>query len=112
MATFYLLPPRECLEHAVGQFVNRILPGVPVPESLWACLVEHLVGLPNSQPMQFVIHREDLPGLGSLDRDLVEGFGAEAGDRIVEVGLATSGQNPTVREWVMPVTVSKSLSVR
>lgn len=112
MATFYLLPPRECLEHAVGQFVNRILPGVPVPESLWACLVEHLVGLPNSHSARYVIHREDLPGLGSLDRDLVEGFGAEAGDRIVEVGLATHGQNPTVQEWVMPVAVSESLSVR
>ena len=112
MATYYLLPPRECLEHAVGQFVNRILPGVPIPESLWACLVEHLVGLPSAHSARYVIHREDLPGMGSLDRDLVEGFGAEAGDRVVEVGLATHGQNPIVREWVMPVAVSESPFVR
>ena len=112
MATFYLLPPRECLEHAVEQFVNRVLPGVPVPATIWTTLVEQLVGVPSAESTQFVIHREELPGVGSLVQDLVEGYGAEQGDRIVEVGFAKSGQLPEVHEWVMPRIVSESPAVR
>src|SRR5204862_216109 len=31
MATFYLLPPRACLEQSLGELLVRLLPGLPAP---------------------------------------------------------------------------------
>ena len=108
MATFYLLPPRECLEQAVAEFVNRIIPGLPVPPSACEALLTSLVS--DEQSVYFV-HREDLPGVDSL-AELCVGFGAEPGDRVIEIGLA-SGQRPAaVRHTTIPRTVSVNPSAR
>ncbi len=99
MATFYLLPPRECLEQAAAAFVARVLPGVPAPATLWEDLLALLTaGLAET----FFIHREDLPGGDELADDLAAGFGAEPGDEVVEVGLATGPAPARVRRWVVP----------
>jgi hypothetical protein len=101
MATFYLLPPRECLEQAAAEFVARVLPGVPAPAALWEDL---LALLTPRQPETFFIHREDLPGGDPVD-DLAAGFGAEPGDTVVEVGLATGTASARVRRLVVPGAV-------
>jgi hypothetical protein len=101
MATFYLLPPREYLEQATTDFVARVLPGVPAPATLW----EDLLGiLAAGRPGTFFVHREDLPG-GEPAADLAAGFGAEPGDTVVEVGLASGSAPARVRRWAVPAAV-------
>ncbi len=101
MATFYLLPPRECLEQAVAEFVRRIVPGVPVPESLCEQILDSLVGQAGDS---YFVHREDLAG-GPVAADLADGFGAEPGDAVIEVGTAVGNRPATVRAWTMPTAV-------
>ena len=44
MATFYLLPPRSCLEQAVSDLFGKLLPGLPLPADVWDALASHLGG--------------------------------------------------------------------
>lgn len=102
MATFYVLPPRECLELAVAEFVARLLPGVPATAA-----IDHLGSLlrQEAEPVDaYFVHREDLTG-AAVDQELTDGFGAEAGDRVVEFGLASTGRTAAVRSWVVASAV-------
>lgn len=84
MATFYLLPPRANLEQSLADLLGRLLPGLPVPDATWDDLVGRLsAGWPEDV---FLVPRDDLPDGESPDDALVTGFGAEPGDRVVEVG--------------------------
>ena len=103
MSTFYVLPPRECLEQNVSEFVARVLPGVSAPATLW----EDLLGLLAAGCYEtYFIHREDLPGEGDVADDLGAGFGAEPGDEAVEVGLAAGSAPARVRRWMVPAAIS------
>lgn len=101
MATFYVLPPRECLEQAVADFSRRILPGVPLPETLWE---QFLAAVAAVQPNAFFVHREDLSGSGDTLADLADGFGAEPGDQVVEIALAVGTAPARVRRSAVPVS--------
>src|SRR5688500_3003534 len=103
MATFLVLPPRELLEHALSDFLARILPGVPAPNDLLAGVLEQVASAAGET---FVVHREELPDAGELAAVLGEVFGAEAGDRVVEIGPPRAGGAASVREWVIPSHVS------
>ena len=96
MATFYVLSPRECLEHALTDFLARILPGRPAPP--W----DDFLALVATRPDVFILHREDLPGDGDIHTDLASCFGAEPGDVVLEIGLATATTEPRVRRSVVP----------
>jgi hypothetical protein len=109
VSTFYVLPPRECLEQNASEFVARVLPGVPAPATLWEDLLGHLVA---GSPDTFFIHREDLPAEGDAADHLAVGFGAEPGDTVVEVGLANESAPARVRRWTVPAAVSDSRSGR
>ncbi|HET6573956.1 MAG TPA: hypothetical protein VFG68_10170 [Fimbriiglobus sp.] len=109
MSTFYVLPPRECMEQAAAAFVARVLPGVPAPATLWEDLLGLLVA---GCPETFFVHREDLPGDGELAEDLAIGFGAEPGDVVAEVGLAAGPAPARVRRWSVPAAVSNPGSGR
>jgi hypothetical protein len=109
MSTFYVLPPRECLEQTASEFVARVLPGVPAPATLWEDLLGHLV---SASPDTFFIHREDLPAEGDAADGLTAGFGAEPGDTVVEVGLANGSAPARVRRWTVPTAVSDPRSGR
>lgn len=80
MATFYLLPPRACLADAVAALLGKLLPGLPVPADAWDRLAERATG-----PDVYLVPRDDLPDDVPPAVGLVEAFGAEAGDRVVEV---------------------------
>jgi hypothetical protein len=108
MATFYVLPPRECLEHAVADFLERLVPGLPAPPSMYEDLLARLAA---ANPDTFILHREDLPGTDPAV-ELVDGFGAEPGDAVAEVGLAAGNRPPAVRRWQIPQAVPVSGSGR
>jgi hypothetical protein len=109
MATFYVLPPRECLEQAAADFLARVLPGVAAPPTLWESILD--TALVPARDL-YVVHREDLPGEGDLADDLTSGFGAEPGDAVIEVGLAVGAAPARVRRWTVPATVSEPAAGR
>jgi hypothetical protein len=84
MATFYLLPPRSILADHLGGWLEALLPGVhlegAVRHYFWANLSEAL-----AEEAVLVVHREDLPVGENAEQALIDGYGAEAGDEVVEV---------------------------
>lgn len=107
MTTFYILPPREHIEHAVAEFLNRLLPGVPAQPKLTRRFPD-LIAAAHPRPEElFFIHREDMPGLGDVTEDLTRCFGAEEGDEVVEIG-PSSGLNPArVQRWTIDRVVTE-----
>src|SRR5262245_29320542 len=99
MATFYLLPPREVLEHAVSELFGKLLPGLPLPADAWEVLAQHLSASAN-WPDVFLVPRDELPE-GDPSEALANVYGAEPGDRVVEVSLARP-----VRVWSVSTGVS------
>jgi hypothetical protein len=86
MATFYVLPPRDCLDQAVSDLFTRLLPELSLPADTWAVVSEQLAA---SWPADvFLVPRDDLPEGEPINDSLASGYGAEAGDRVVEVRLA------------------------
>jgi hypothetical protein len=117
MATFYLLPPRQCLDQAVGELFGRLLPGLPLPVDAWEALAQHLCAVAGWSGV-FLVPRDELPD-GDPARALAEGYGAEPGDRVVEVHLArpprefsvpTGGSDP--RFPPSPPAVSSTATAR
>lgn len=101
MSTFFILPPRECLELAVTDFLDRLIPGLPAPDGLCERILDAL----SDQRDLFIVHREDLTGSGELAEELAEGFGAEPRDRVVEVGMPVGSAPAPIRVWTVPATV-------
>ena len=87
MATFYLLPPRACLEQAVGELFGKLLPGLPLPADAWDLLARELAAAGCWPADTFLVPRDELPE-GDPTEALAECYGAEPGDRVVEVSLA------------------------
>ena len=88
MATFYLLPPRTCLEQALGEVLARLLPGLPLPVESWDAITDRLGSAANWPDDVFLVPRDDLPEGEPVSDALAAAFGAEPGDRVVEVSLA------------------------
>lgn len=111
MATFYLLPSRASLEHALGELLGRLLPGLPLPVEPWDAIVERIGSAANWPADVFLVPRDDLPEGEPIGAALSTAFGAEPGDRVVEVSLAR-GPSAT-RAWVLaPADVSESVAAR
>lgn len=106
MATFYVLPPRECLEQSAADFVARLVPGLAPPAELLDGLLDLLVF---ANPDTYFVHREDLPADDHAG-GLRDGFGAEPTDTVYDVSLAPAGGLPRVRRWSVsepPATLTR-----
>lgn len=111
MATFLLLPPRELVEHAVREFAHRLMPGVWPPDDLAELFVTHII---ESQPQAsevHVLHREDLPDSDVIVA-LVDAFGGEPGDRVVEIGPPRNSVPAAIRSTVIPPSMSATDAAR
>jgi hypothetical protein len=107
MATFYLLPPRASLESALSELLGRVLPGLPVPAETWEAVVERLGELAGWPSDVFLVPRDDLSGDAGAAEELAAAFGAEPGDRVVEISLARGPA--AARTWVLPPVGVSSL---
>lgn len=97
MATFYLLPPRAILEQAIGDVLARLLPGLPIPAETWET-VTNGIGSAAGWPVDvFLVPRDDLPEGEPVGEALAAAFGAEPGDRVIEVSRGPTG----TRSWVL-----------
>ena len=93
MSTFYLLPPRPVLGQQFVRFLQTYFPGLDLPFADRADMAEAVAAVAGRQPDVFVVFREDLPEGVALQQALLDDFGAEPGDEVVEV----SGQ--FVQRW-------------
>jgi len=84
MSLFFVLPPRPLLgEHFVA-YLRGLFPGLDWDARARSELAEALVAAISHSDV-YVIFREELPDGESTHRALIDGFGAEAGDEVVEV---------------------------
>lgn len=105
MATFYLLPPRECLERAVTELFAKLLPGLPLPADAWEVVATQLGAVAGWGDDVFLVPRDELPG-GEPGPALAECYGAEPGDRVVDVSLTRPA-----RAWAV-AAVSGAVAAR
>jgi hypothetical protein len=96
MATFYVLPPRATLDAALGEVLSRLLPGLPLPADTWDAIADRLASAAGWPADLFLVPRDDLPDGEPVADALSAGFGAEAGDRVVEVGVRAGSQSWTL----------------
>ena len=106
MATFYLLPPRACLEQAVGELFGKLLPGLPLPADAWDAVALQLAATAGWGGDLFLVPRDELPD-GDAGTALADAYGAEPGDRVVEVSLARPA-----RAWAVPDGMSGTAHAR
>jgi hypothetical protein len=99
VSTFYLLPPRPLLGERFAGFLQSLFPGLDWDCSMRLNLAEALGDAASSHPDVFVVYREDLPEGDPPARALAEGFGAEAGDEVIEVRAGGSPGEMTARRW-------------
>lgn len=85
MATFYVLPPRACLEEELTGLLGRLLPGLPLPVDAWDAVTDQLASLAGWPADAYLVPRDDLPAGEPVHQSLAEYFGAEPGDSIIEV---------------------------
>ncbi len=90
MSTFYVLPARPVLGERFAALLAGLFPGTVWPREDWLDLAEALGAAAMSQADVYVVFAEDLPSELSLETGLMEHFGAEPGDEVIEV---RPGQN-------------------
>jgi hypothetical protein len=88
MATFYVLPPRVCLEEQLAALFGKLLPGLPIPIDSWDAVVERLAECARWPSNAYFIPRDEIPYGQSVNETLAESFGAEPGDRVIEVSAS------------------------
>ncbi len=99
MSTFYLLPPRPLLGDRFADFLISVLPGLDWDTGMRSNLAEAIAAAASAHEHVHVVFRDDLPDDESAVAALVDGFGAESGDEVVEVRPAGSNGSLTSRRW-------------
>jgi hypothetical protein len=102
MSTFYLLPPRPHLARRFTAFLTTWFPGLDWQGLGGMDLIETLAERASRHPDVYVVHREDLPEGEEPARALADGFGAEAGDEVIELVSGPDGDPVTTRRWRLP----------
>jgi hypothetical protein len=108
MATFFVLPPRERIEQALVEFVNRVLPGLSAPPAVCDALLTALELEANRPEDVYFVHREELLGDVDLITDLTTDFGAEPGDQVCEIHPIGAGHLAGIRRLAVPFEMSES----
>jgi hypothetical protein len=111
MATFYILPSRSSLEQSLSEVLSRLLPGLTLPLNLWDIMVDRIASTAQWSDDVYLVPRDDLPEGNTIGEALSAGYGAECGDRVVEIH---SMRGPAIpRFWVLDeADVSSTVTAR
>jgi hypothetical protein len=98
VSTFYLLPSRPLLGERFAACLTEFFPGLKWDGRYWSALADTLAAVAADQPDVFVVYRDDLPDGEDAATALADGFGAAAGDEVIEI---VPGEPPTLsaRRW-------------
>jgi hypothetical protein len=99
VSTFYLLPPRPLLGDRFADFLASVLPGLDWDDAMRSNLAEAIAAAATAHDHVHVVFRDDLPAGESPAAALADGFGAEAGDDVIEVRPAGGSGSLTSRRW-------------
>jgi hypothetical protein len=99
MSTFYVLPPRPIVGDRFAGFLQLVFPGLHWDAAMRTNLAEALGQAALSHPDVFVVYREDLPAGEAVANSLVDVFGAEPGDEVIEIRPAGRGVELTAARW-------------
>ena len=106
MSTFYVLPARPVLGQRFAELLTALFPGTVWPREDWHDLAEALGAAALSQADAYIVYAEDLPVGPSLECGLIECFGAEPGDEVIEVRPGTGLTEIAVQKWRVNETVA------
>jgi hypothetical protein len=101
MAIFYLLPPRPFLGERFAGFLQSFFPGLDWDGATRSQLADVFGAAVAGRPDVYVIYREDLPPGEPPAQALVDGFGAEAGDEVIEVRPGPRQGEVVARRWTV-----------
>ena len=99
MSVFYVLPPRPLLAEHFTAYLRGLFPGLDWESSSRLNLTEALTAAATCHPDVYVVFREELPAGESTRQALVNGFGAEEGDEVVEVRPGGRPGELSARRW-------------
>ena len=99
MSIFYLMPPRPFLGDRFADFLQTLFPGLAWDSTSRVDLAELLGDAAAERENVYVIYRDDFPRELALTQALIDGFGAEAGDEVVEVRPGSRPGEITTRRW-------------
>jgi hypothetical protein len=95
MSTFYVLPPRPIVGDRFAGFLQLVFPGLNWDAPMRLNLADALAEAVRCHPNVYVVYRDDLPPAESVIQALVDAFGAEPGDEVIEVRPAGRGLDVT-----------------
>src|SRR5262245_43536364 len=99
MSVFYLLPPRPLVgEHFAG-YLRSLFPGLNWDAPTRVNLADALASAATYHPDVYVVFREELPEGERVRQALVDGFGAEEGDEVIEVRAGSRPGELVARRW-------------
>lgn len=99
MATFYLLPPRPLMAQHFVTFLQSVFPGLQWDTPTRQNLTEALEAAATCRPDVFVIFREDLPEEEPALVTLMEAYGAEEGDEVIDIQASEGSGRLVPRQW-------------
>lgn len=85
MATFYVLPSRNLFGQRFGELFGSLFPGTQYSPWDWPELAESLAGLVEGHADAHLVYREDLDEQISVKDALLQHFGADVDDEIIEI---------------------------
>ncbi len=85
MSTFYVLPSRPLFGDRLTSFLQTLLPGLDWDMAARAGLADAVADVAVSETEAFLVFRDDLPAGERVAQALVDGFGAEVDDEVIEV---------------------------
>ncbi len=99
MSIFYLMPPRPFVGDRFAAFLQDLFPGLDWDSGQRTDLADVLGDAAGGRDGVFIVYRDELPREESPTQALVNGFGAEAGDEVVEVRPGGRPGEVVTRRW-------------
>jgi hypothetical protein len=101
MSRFYLLPPRPELGERFATFLRLFFPGLDWDANMRLNLAEALGEVAGCQEGVIIVFRDDLPVGETVSRALVDGFGAQPGDEVIEIRPTGRGADLLSRRFAI-----------
>jgi hypothetical protein len=99
MSTFYVLPPRPLFGDRLTAFLQTVLPGLDWDMAARTDLADAVADVAVSETDAFLVFRDDLPAGERVAQALVDGFGAEEDDEVIEVRAGGRMGETGVQRW-------------
>jgi hypothetical protein len=99
MSKFYLLPTRPELGERFAAFLRLFYPGLDWDGAMRLSLADAIGQAACCHEDVIVVYRDDLPADETVTRALMDGFGAEPGDEVIEIRPAGRGAELASRRF-------------